>query len=207
VNQLICLAELVPARGWIFHAISKLNQQDHQQLAESIQKDATIWTFLCDVLFEDAKSKPIDYNKQYCEREERCSFLIEALPLAWPYELTGHVKYETLINAVSHFCAASRSATAIKLLDSLCWVFPRAAAAAGRRVLDQLSSDVIGLLMTLGLVPAELQVGWLFALKVLTFDKELARAIVLKEPEGETKDSALQIISRFDPEQQQVTFD
>jgi hypothetical protein len=207
VNQLVCLSEIVPVRGWVFHAISKLTHQDHQHLVESIQKDATVWAFLCDVLFEDAKSKPINYDKQYCEREDHCSFLIEALPLAWPYEQKGYIKYETLIGAVSQFCVSCRSTTAIKLLDCLCWAFPRAAATAALEVLDQLSCDVIGLLLRLGLIPAELQVGKFFALKVLAFDKRLALAIIEKEPDDEGKKNVLQIISRFDPERQQVTFD
>jgi hypothetical protein len=197
VNQLVGLADLTPSQDWIFHGLFKITTHDFSIVTASIETDAAIWSFLCDRLLADAQSKPIDYSKRYCERDDDSAFLIESLVLGWRWDRTVPVPYAGLVEAVSRFCVECRSATGLKLLGALCHVFPHTAGPLAVSVVGGLPSTAVILLLRMDLIPPAARVGKEFAMKALRFSKELALAALNADQEDEGKEAVLTIIKRF----------
>jgi hypothetical protein len=204
VNQLICLSEIIPSTDWIFRGLNQIAIQDFPTFSHSIEADFPIWSFLTDKLFENAISKQIDYTSQYSERTEESVFLIEGILFGWPSEIVSSVKYSGLIETFTKFCVKCESKTAIKLLDVLCWVFPKHVGPIVMPIIAKLQPVVICLLLKLDLIPLEKQIGKEFGMKVLKFSEKIGREAVMADEDEEGKMAALELIERFREESNQI---
>jgi hypothetical protein len=204
VTQMVSLSALIPSSDWIFRGLLRITKQDFPTLSASIENNAPIWHFLGTKIMADAMSKPIDYEKTYFDRDEDCCFLVEALVLAWPFDGGGAVTYSALIETVARFCIDAKSMASMRLLGALCWVFPRTAAPIAVPVVGSLPAAVVCLLLEMGRVPREAQVGKEFGLKALKFSKKVALEAVRADPKEEGKKAALEVIERFSEKDQTI---
>jgi hypothetical protein len=203
-NQLICLSEIIPSSDWIFRGLNKIAIQDFPTFSHSIEVDFPIWSFLTDKLFENAISKQIDYTLEYSDRTEECVFLIEGILFGWPCEIVSSVTYSVLTETFTRFCVKCQSTTAIKLLDVLCWVFPKNVGPIVMSMIEKLQPVVICLLLKLDLIPLEMQIGKEFGMKVLKFSQKIGREAVMADKDEKGKMAALELIERFREESNQI---
>jgi hypothetical protein len=210
VQPFICLADMVPSHHWIFKGLSKLvmDKSSFDLVSQSIVNDAPIWDFLIFHLRSDVRSRPIDYTLRYCDRDDNCSFLIESLILFWPSEQARFLSISSLVETFCGAMMAIDSKTARDLIDVACWVFPADVAKLGIAITEALLPESVCLLLSLEMLQIpDISNGAPLALKAMVFNRDLALALAQADTETEGREDIVEIITRYNPETQQISFE
>lgn len=208
VMQLSILSNLIDTRGWIFHGLSKILALHNEKVKESIIKDDSIWDLIIKYFWEDIQNKEIDYTSRYSERG--FAYLIEVLPLFWPYESPNYVKIEELTNEFCLFCLNCRSKVALELLSLLSFVFPTEVAESCKNNIHIFTPIAMFHLLKLRKIKipgTEVNSGAIIAAKALEFNPNACMCVAKSDENTPERKDIIEMISKFDIETHSFNFD
>ena len=208
INQLMFITDIVRDRNWIFRGLAKMITSKYDIFLNSIKEDHQIWDFLYDCLLSDAISKQSECRVAYSERN--FSFIIEAIPLYWPSEISTRVKFDDLLNSVLSFCIETHSKTAYSIINVFCFAFPDNVAKVVLNDLHNLSSDALFQLLRLNLIQMpnyDPDHGAILAAKMLPFNPKIALELAESDQKSEDKLEIIEMIKHFNSGDQTFLFE
>lgn len=208
INQMMFITDIVRDRGWVYRALSKMITSKYDLFLQSIKEDHQVWDFLIDCLLSDAMSKESECLVGYGDRDH--PFLIEAIPLYWPYESTKMIKISDLINSVLDFCIKAQSKTAFSIINIFCFAFPMNVASFVKNDLHNLSSEALFQLLKLNLITipnSDPDHGAILAAKMFPFNPAIALELAESDQNSADKLDIIEMIKHFNPEDQTFSFD
>lgn len=203
INQMALVTDIIRDRKWLFRALYKMIKSKYDIFVKSIKENHQVWDFLIDCLLSDAISKQSDCRVAYSERKH--PFLIEAIPLFWPYKSTSYVKMDELVNSVLQFCIDTNSQTSYSIINIFCFAFPENVAKTVKNDLYKLSADALFQLLKLNLIKmpnSDPEHGAILAIKMLPFNPKIALELAESDQKTEGKQIIIEMIRHYNSEDQ-----